>query len=74
MRIVLQSSVDGILGNIKDSIKMHKSEDEVIKDIDFYSERIRDTSWEDPDYYFDRKAQIVKKVNGDYISKDNLEN
>ena len=74
MRIILQSSVDGILGNIKDSIKMHKSEDEVIKDIDFYSERIRESSWEDPDYFFDRKAQIVKKVNGQYISKDNLEN
>ena len=74
MRIILQSSVDGILGNIKDSIKMHKSEDEVIKDIDFYSERIRESSWEDPDYFFDRKAQIVKKVNGEYISKDNLGN
>ena len=74
MRIVLQSSVDGILGNIKDSVKMHKSEDEVIKDIDFYSERIRESSWEDPDYFFDRKAQIVKKVNGEYISKDNLGN
>ena len=74
MRIVLQSSVDGILGNIKDSVKMCKSKDEVIKDIDFYSEHIRDISWEDPDYFFDRKAQIVKKVNGEYISKDNLEN
>ena len=74
MRIVLQSSVDGILGNIKDSVNMCKSKDEVIKDIDFYSERIRDISWEDPDYFFDRKAQIVKKVNGEYISKDNLEN
>ena len=73
MRIVLQSSVDGILGNIKDSVNMCKSKDEVIKDIDFYSERIRDISWEDPDYFFDRKAQIVKKVNGEYIHKDNLE-
>ena len=52
---------------------MCKSKDEVIKDIDFYSERIRDISWEDPDYFFDRKAQIVKKVNGEYIHKDNLE-
>ena len=74
MRIVLQSSVDGILGNIKDSVNMCKSKDEVIKDIDFYSERIRDISWEDPDYFFDRKAQIVKKVNAEYISKDNLGN
>ena len=74
MRIVLQSSVDGILGNIKDSVKMHKSEDEVIKDIDFYFDYVRDISWEDPDYFFDRKAQIVKKVNGEYIHKDNLGN
>ena len=74
MRIVSLGTVDGILGYLKDSIKMYKPRDEILKDIDFYFERIRESSWEDPDYFFDRKAQIVKKVNGEYIHKDNLGN
>ena len=29
-------------------------------------------SWDDPDYFFDRKARVVKKVNGEYVDRKDL--
>ena len=40
--------------------------------IDIYKDTLDKGSWDDPDYFFDRKARVVKKVNGEYVDRKDL--
>ena len=72
MKVISKAAAEAMLHFIESEIITDSSKERVLSSIDVYKDILEKESWDDPDYFFDRKARIVKKVNGEYVDRKDL--
>ena len=72
MKVILKAAAEAMLHFIESEVVTNAPKERVLGSIDIYKDYLDKESWDDPDYFFDRKARIVKKVNGEYVDRKDL--
>ena len=72
MKIVSKAAAEAMLHFIESEVITNTPKERVLSSIDIYKDTLDKESWDDPDYFFDRKARVVKKVNGEYVDRKDL--